>query len=77
MITQFVNRIEHHPERLFVQATIMARMKRDTLSSITKRLHAIRAVWRRVSVRRPPAAGNAHVQRGGVKRNCQEAFMKP
>jgi hypothetical protein len=73
MITQFVNQIEHHPESLFVQATIMARMKRDMLFTITKRLHAIRAFWRRFSVRRPPGGRNIYVQRGGVKRNCQKA----
>ena len=74
MITQFVNQIEHHPESLFVQEEIMARMKRDTLSAITKRLHAIRAFWRRILVRQPPAGRNVHAQCGGVERGCQETL---
>jgi hypothetical protein len=76
MITQFVNQIEHrsntHPESLLVQATIMARIKRDTLSAITKPFHAIRAFCRKVSVRWSAADRNAHVQCGDMGQGCQE-----
>ncbi len=73
MITQFVNQIEQHPESLFVQAEIAARMKRDTLSTVAERFHSIWAFWRKIAERQPSAGRNAHVlQCGGMGRGCQE-----
>jgi len=71
MITQFVNQIEQHPETIFVQAEVTARMKRDTESSIAKRLRAIRAFWLKVAVRQPAASRNIRVQCGGVEQGGQ------
>ena len=62
MLTQFVNQIEHHPESLFVQADIMARMKRDTVSDITGWFQTIRAFGRRFSVHQPITGRNGHVE---------------
>ncbi len=74
MLTQFVNQIEHHPENLFVQAEIMARIKRDTVSDVTGWFQTIRAFWRKFQVRQPITGRNSRVQCGSVERDCQETL---
>jgi hypothetical protein len=77
MLTQFVNQIEHHPESLFVQAEIVARIKRDTVSAVTGWFHPIRAFWRRFRVHHQPVTGrNDRVQRGRVERGWRETFHR-
>jgi hypothetical protein len=78
MITQFSNQIEYrastHPESLFVQAEIMARIKRDTVSTVTGWFHPIRAFWRRFRVHQPVTGRNDRVQRGCVEQGWQETL---
>ena len=71
MITQLVNQIEHHPESLYVQAEVTARMKQGILNDVTGWFHSILAFWRRFFVRRPANDRNERIQCGGMEQGCK------